>query len=387
LNSEPVASRPAVASRARTRMIVAAGLLACAAVSGAAYQQFRTTSSAGRIVGDAPEAEATRAVLRLPARYRADTSLYGSYLRGLALRFGNRFRESRDTLTALVDRAPLYVPGVYGLGHAHALLAMDGLSDRDLMWPRVDVLARRALALDSSAASAWLLLASRDMHSLGDLSRAGERLLRARALDAHDPDVPAMRAVWFRYLGQMDSAVVESQRAYELEPLSAYFARAFGKQLYFARDYAEAMALYTRWLRDDPAWSRVYPDVAYLYLAMGRPRDAAAWFARVRAAEGDSAAASALAAPSSDSAARRLIMTDARRTLARLEASVRNGQRPAPQRFAVAYATLQDTARTLQWLDTLVTQHAYVSQVRVDPLFDFIRADPRYVAWASRNRF
>lgn len=370
--------------RPRLRGVVVAGLLVCAALSAVAYQRSRTTATASEQPGDSPEAEATRAVLRLPAHYRADTGLYGSYLRGLALRFGFRFRESRDTLTALVDRAPLYVPGIYGLGHTLALTALSDLSDRDLTWPRVELLARRALALDSTAASAWLLLAARDMHALRDFERAGERLLRARALDAHDPDMPAMRSVWFRYLGQMDSAVVEAKLAHEIDPLSVYFARALGKQLYFARRYQEAAALYGRLLRDDPAWVRVYPDVAHLYLAMGQPREAAKWFARVREAEGDSAAAAALSEASSGTDARRRIADDARRTLARLDSLTRAGQRPSPSRYAMAYAMLHDTTRALQWLDSLVAQHIYVSQVRVDPTFDFLRSDPRYAAWDAR---
>ena len=61
-------------------------------------------------------------MLRLPARYRADTAAYSSYLRGLTLRFQFRFGASRDTFATLVDRKPLYVPGLYGLAHAYIFM-------------------------------------------------------------------------------------------------------------------------------------------------------------------------------------------------------------------------------------------------------------------------
>jgi len=331
--------------------------------------------------------EAERAVLRLPARYRADTSAYSSYLRGLTLRFQFRFPPSRDTFAALVDRAPLYVPGLYGLAEAWIFLTLNDLTDAGESWPKVDALARRALALDSSAAGAWLALASEDMFVRHDLARASERIARARLLDSLEPDAAGMQSVWYRFHGEMDSAITMARVAHRLDPVSVFFGRLVGKQLFFARRYEESRQVFAQMLRDDPGWKRGYSDFGELYRAMGRPRDAVEWFRRAAVAAGDSARAAALPAVSSDSAAVRLLAADARRTIARFDRTRRAGDRVPAADYAVAHAALQDTAGTLRWLDSMLTQNdSYQHQVRLDPVFDFVRSDPRYAAWEAATR-
>lgn len=331
------------------------------------------------------DTEAERALLRLPARYRADSSAYRSYLRGLSLRFEFDFRASRDTFAALVHREPAYVPGLYGLAHAYALLGSNGLSAPEEAWPKAEQAARTALALDRGAASAWFVLAGEDMHWNLDFERAREKIARGRMLDSLDPDGPALLSVWFRFQGQMDSAVAESRHATALDPLSRYLERLNAKQLYFARRYEESRAAYSRMLTDDPNWQRGYEDFALVHLAMRHPRDAVEWYRRARAAAGDSAGAAALRPVSTDSEAVRMIQADARRQIGLLDGARGKGTRVLPLRYASEYAILADTVETLRWLDSATTWRGTERLlVRVDPLFDFVRRDPRYAAWEER---
>jgi DNA-binding SARP family transcriptional activator len=363
--------------------IASLGMLAAVTLVGRSYFSHPPVHAGP---DSARQAEAERAVLRLPRRYRTDTSAYSSYLRGLTLRFEFQFLASRDTLAALVEREPLYVPGLFGLAHAYAFATLNNLISPDESWPKVDALARRALALDSVAASAWLALAAESMHMQGDLPQARDRIAHANMLDSLDPDVAAMQSVWFRSVGMMDSAVTAAQRAHRLDPMSPAFARLVGKQLYFARRYEESLKMFTRLLTDDPDWTRCYPDMVDLYRAMGRPRDAVEWLRRARLAAGDSADAAALAPVGTDPAARRLLNADAHRALARLAQSARGGDQKAPYTYALLYAALNDTPSTLRWLDSMTTHHdTYQRQVSVDPLFDFLRGDERYRKWEGRR--
>jgi len=383
---------PAAPARTKPTWRVALGATAVGLVavillgSGSQILGRAAPGSAPRgVVAPGPAAEAERAVLRLPARYRADTGAYTSYLRGLTLRFAFRFAASRDTLAALVDREPLYVPGLYGLAQAYLFTALNDLTDPDETWPKADALARRALALDSTAAGAWLVLASEDMFVHLDLARARERIERARMLDSLEPDAAGMQSVWFRFYGAMDSAVAEARVAHRLDPLSPLFARLVGKQLYFGRRYEESRQVYAQMLKDDPGWQRGYIDFALLYRAMGRPRDAVEWLRRARLAEGDSVGAAALPTVATDAAALRLLAADARRTIARLDRAARAGERVPPSDYAAAFASLGDTAATMAWLDSmLVRRDSYTHQIRVDPAFDFLRQDPRYRQWEAR---
>jgi DNA-binding SARP family transcriptional activator len=378
----PVPSEPTNGGR-RGRVLagaVAAGVLALFALGHRPPRSGRASPLSS--VLSASQDEAERAVLRLPARYRADSAAYRSYLRGLALRFDFRFMASRDTLAALVNREPLYVPGLYGLAHAYIFTALNDQTDPGEVWPKVDVLARRALALDSTAASAWLVLAAEDMHATGDLSRAHERIGRARMLDSLDPDVAGMLSVWFSFEGLMDSAVAAARVAHRLDPLSPLFSRLIGKHLYFARQYGESRAVFEQMLTDDPGWTRGYADLAELYRVTGHPRDAVTWLRRARAAAGDSAAAVALTDVARDGDALRLLAADARLTIRQLAGATREGRRARAAAYASAYALLGDTVATLRWLDSMSVHHdGYLHQVRLDPRFDFLRDDPRYQAW------
>jgi len=375
------------------RGMIALALAAAVALGGAAYLERGPTATAADLAADRaadraadPAAEAQRAVLRLPARYRADTSAYSSYLRGLTLRFQFRFAASRDTLAALVDRDPLYVPGLYGLAHTWIFLALNDLTDPDEAWPRIDALARRALALDSTAASAWLVLASEDMFEHLDLPRAGERLDRARSLDSLDPDVAGMRSVWFRFQGEMDSAVAEAQVAHRLDPLSLYFGRLVAKQLFFARRYEESRQVYMRLLQDNHDWLRADLDLAQLHAAMGQPREAVKWLRLTREAQGDTVGAAALRTVATDAEATRLLLADGRRTITRLDRVASAGERVPASDYASAFAVLGDTAATLAWLDSMLVQRdSYMHQARLDPVFDFVRGEPGYRAWEKRS--
>lgn len=110
--------------RSRRPVVVLSALAALVIGAWAVAAGWRTSAPTAT-----DESDAVRAALRLPPRWRADTSAYASYLRGLTLRFQYRFAESRDTMEALVNREPLYVPGLYGLAHAWIFFALNDLAD------------------------------------------------------------------------------------------------------------------------------------------------------------------------------------------------------------------------------------------------------------------
>jgi DNA-binding SARP family transcriptional activator len=377
----PRVRRAALAIAVGTAVMLGAGVyVSQAGITG------RVGGSRARASFDSPAAEAEQAALRLPARYRTDTAAYSSYLRGLTLRFQFQFKASRDTLAALVDREPLYVPGLYGLAHTWIFLAITNQADPDDAWPRIGALARRALALDSTAANAWLVLASEDEYLHQNLPRAGERLLHARRLDPLDPDVAGMRSVWFRFHGEMDSAIVEARVAHRLDPFSLMHERLLAKQLFYARRYEEARQSYLRLLQNSAGRMRGYRELAQVSVAMNRPREAVDWLRQSLAAEGDSAGAAALPAAETDYVAERLLAADARRTIARLDDATRTGGRAKAAAYAQAYAALRDTTATLRWLDSMrVRRDSYLHLVRVDPAFDFLRGTAEYRTWEART--
>lgn len=62
------------------------------------------------------------------------------------------------------------------------------------------------------------------------------------------------------------------------------------------------------------------------------------------------------------------------------------GTRVSSSRYATAYAPLGDTLATLRRLDSVsMRRDSYLHHVRLEPVFDLLRQDPRYQAWEQRT--
>ena len=362
---------------------VASGLLIVGIVSVFALRPARMIASRAR--ADSAQGAERDSALRLPARYRRDTSAYASYLRGLALRLTGPQIESRDTFEALVNRHPLYAPGLSGLAQAYVLATVYGEIPAGEGWPKAEAAAHRALALDSASASAYLALGSMEMFWHWNLPRAGQLIDRGLALEPSDPEAHAVRGTWFRWRGEMDSAVAEARKSVELDPLGRRWPDRLARQLILARRYAEAEAVYRRMMRDDPrAWPS-YMGLSDLYKTMGRMRDAIAMWRAADSVSGDSSDAAHLPIAPSEAEAGRWFADQARTWLDTVKRDAPAGEGVGPSAFAYAYASLRDTTETLHWFDSmLVHRDPAVQAIPLDPEFDFLRDDPRYRAWEAK---
>ncbi len=333
-----------------------------------------------------PEGRSPRAGgLQLPPRYRADTAAYGSYLRGMSLRFQGKHSESLDTFAALVGRAPSYPPGLAGLAHAYGFAILAGLTPPSEGWPKAEEAARRAIALDSTSASAYLILGGIEMAWRWNLPLARRLIDQGLALDPTDPEAHVVRAAWFRWRGELDSALAEARTAHELDPLNAAFSERVARHLYFLRSYPEAEAMYRRNLRDYPARGP-YGDLAAVYRAEGRSRDALDAMRNARERRGDSAGAARIPVASSDTQAARMLVELSRARLGELaEAAGRGEEEVTAGDWMNAYAAVGDVSETIGWIDSMqVRRDPTIWSVPIDPDLDFIRSDPRYRTWEAQ---
>jgi tetratricopeptide (TPR) repeat protein len=337
--------------------------------------------SASHVAGQRAERDSA---FRLPARYREDTSAYASYLRGLALRFLAPPSVSRDTFAALVARKPLYAPGLSGLAHAYALSTIFGEIPQEEGWSRVEATARRAIALDSTSASAYIALGSMETFWHWNIPLAGRLIDKGIALEPSDPEAHAVRGTWFRWQAMMDSDVAEARKSHALDPVNPMWTIRLARQLYLARKYHEAETMYHQLIREYPTYEQPYGQLSDLYRAMGRPRDALEAYRAGQHASGDSAGAAAIPAVSSDGEAAKVFAGWARDELRDELERRRKGQPSSPGALAEVYAKLQDADETLRWLDSMVAaRDAGLQAIQVDPTYDFLRTDPRYTTWLA----
>jgi len=322
--------------------------------------------------------------LQLPARYRADTSAYGSYLRGLSLRFQGKHAAALDTFAALVGRAPQYPPGLAGLAHSYGFAILSGITPPNEGWPKAEEAARRAIALDSTLSSAYLGLGGVEMSWRWDLPLAGKLIDKGLTLDPGDAEAHIVRALWFRWRGELDSALAEARIAHALDPLNAAFSERVARHLYFLRRYAEAEAMYRRNLRDYPG-NGAYGGLAAVYRAEGRTREALEVLRTGPELAGDSAAAARIPVATSDTQAARMLADMSRQELRELAEAARRGELVSASDWAFAYAGVGNVGETIRWIDSMrVDRDPLLWIIPIDPSLDFIRNDPRYRAWEAK---
>ena len=391
--SEPPVSRTEIresssaASPSRRRPLRALVVIVVAGVVGAAAMlvlALRPETPTGNGAATASRVEQPSA-LRLPLRFRSDTVAYRSYLRGLALLFRGDHVEARDSFASLTEREPVYAPAFAGLAHAYALMVVDGSVRPANVMPKAEAAARQSLALDSAFASSYLALAGVEIFWRWNLPRARQLIDRAIALDPTDPETHALRSVWFRWRGEMDSAVAEARISQQLDPLSSIWSIRLGRQFLLARRYPEAEATFRQTLEEYPPDAAAYYGLSAVYRATGRPREAQAMLRAAKEVEGDSLALAAVPLASSDSEAARMLADGASRDFRDMVAVTERGDFILPGRLAAAYAVMHDREATLRWLDSMrIVRDPMIPNVALSPLYDWLRDDPGYRAWDAK---
>lgn len=384
--SAPVRLRVQVAAqRAHTRMrrVTVSGLaasLVLAAVwvvtwSATSHRQPNSRHDGVRVPHSRGES--------LPARYRADTALWQRYLRASAENDRNEFAAARRHFLELTHDAPLYAPAWGGLSVAMYRSGFSDMPPREAM-PRALAAAQQALGMDSSLADALETNAAVSMFGRWDLPEARRRIDAALVLHPDDAELNNLLATWYRWRGDHDSALQLKLRAQALDPLSPRWGIQVAWTYYLAHRCGEAIREYRRLPREQLAEARALSGLYRSLRCAGEPDDAAATLGDVLRQSGDTDLARLFDSPLS--AARRDAAMDTvfRVRLSRALAKKRRVWVP-PEVAAAQYAERKQADSTLVWLDSMyIERSTLLYTVPFDPLYDFVRNDPRFVAFLQK---
>ncbi len=242
-------------------------------------------------------------------------------------------------------------------------------------WARQKAAAEKALALDPNLAEAHfsLGLALTDMLEW----QSGERAMR-RAIELN-PNLPLVRdqLAWLLTCnGRFDEAIAESRKAVEMDPLSTLINGGLAGWLYYARRYDETLAQARKTLELDPNQPYALGNVGWCHVWKGQLTEALAAFLKQYAADsnpwlagnmgyayainGDRAKATQMLGELDELAKRRFVTPGARVPI---------------------YIGLGEKEKALDWLEKcLADQDAACWWLKVDPIYDGMRAEPRFQA-------
>ena len=326
----------------------------------------------------------------LPSSAQAPSSpqiyeAYELYLKGQYFwnkRTPEGLQKAIDYFQQAIAKDPTYARAYAGLADSYSLMGgYSGTSQKEFI-PKARAAALRAIELDEKlpeAHTAWaLILQNYDW----DWQAAGREYQRAIALNPNYATAHHWYAEHLAFLGRFDEALSESERARQLDPLSLIIAADKGVILYYSRQYDHAIAQFRAVREMDPTFPRT-SVLRQVYAQKGMFAEILTEDDQWRQTYGDTFWLRLEMAYVYGRTGQQML---ARQTLAKVEE--RNRLHPIdPVIFVGPYIGLNDKDQAFAWLEKAYAQHSNaLATLKVDPLYDPLRTDPRFQDLLQRVR-
>jgi TolB-like protein len=303
---------------------------------------------------------------------------YELYLKGRFFaekRTGADLRKSIEYYDQAIAKDPNYPLAYVGLADSHLLLTAYGtLPPKEAASPARAAL-KKALELDDLLAQAHAssgLLATVEL----DLKRGISELERAIQLNPNYATAHHWIALPLTAVGQSDRGILEGKRAIELDPLSLIINADLCWVYFNGRRYDDAEAQARKTLEMDPHFYVAHYYLGEAFQFKGKLADAIAEFQKAYDLNNDPFSLAMLG----QTYARQGKTDEAQKVLARLREQAKS-QYISPYAFAVVLTALGDKAHAIDELEHGYDDTGfYISLIKVDPLFDDLRGDPRFEA-------
>lgn len=310
---------------------------------------------------------------------------YDLYLKGRY--FWNKrteagFRQAADYFQQAIDKDPNYAPAYAGLADTFSLMSTWNMGPQNELMPKARAAALRALELDESLAEAHASLALIEENYDYDWPGSEKEFRRAIELNPQYATAHQWYAEFLSWQGRFDEAFAESSRAQQLDPLSMIIATDHATILYYSRQYESAIEEYRSVLELDPTDGHARGMMIPPYLQLGRYGEAIDAVNHFSAREDDPWRWAWEAAIYSRSGRAQ----KAGQSLAKLEQVA--GSRPDRNALLLmAYSATGPKERVLELLEKAYAEHSNsVVEIKVDPIYDPIRNDPRFKDLLRRLR-
>jgi DNA-binding winged helix-turn-helix (wHTH) protein/TolB-like protein len=320
----------------------------------------------------------------LAKRYTSSSEAWLLYVRGRHLMHTRSIPDVEKAITYFEEAIDLdrnFALAHVMLGSSFASLGMIGCSPPKEVWPKARAAYDHALKLDDQLAEAHSHLASYKAFYEWDYNGAEQEYRRALDLNPNSADVRHAYAFYLSFMGRLEQAIVEIRKAEELDPTDIFFSKNVAQLLYFARRYDEAIEQSRRVTELYPNSGMVYDWMVNAYEMKGDEQGA--FDARLKRAEASGVGPDEIVRMKSAFAAGGL-KACWRKELDHLMEREKSGYFPQDL-VARLHARLGEKEQALARLQKAVDERSfYVVALKVQPLWDSYRADPRFVKLAQR---
>jgi serine/threonine-protein kinase len=326
-------------------------------------------------------------------RYTASAEAYQLYLK--ARYFWSKMteegaRKSIPYYNQALEQDPNYALAYSGLADAYNVLGISFARPRDV-FPKAGQAALKALELDETLAEAHISMGAYKLFYEWDWAGAEREANRAKQLNpsyaraielnTNYGEGPHFYCWYLDVIGNTDESIREISRALEIAPLSAMLHAELTWSYYSARQFDHAIEQGKSALEIDPGIDLTYLALANAYEQKGMYKEAIAELDKARnlpvyAVSIISELGYAYAMSGRQAEAKRVIQELKRR--ASLEYV-------DPTLVAYVYIGLGDKEQAFKWLDKAYEDRSPgLTWLRVEPKFDPLRADSRFIALLRR---
>ena len=293
-------------------------------------------------------------------------------------------KKAEEYFNQAVAVDPNFALAYVGLSETYGASSTNGWISPREGYPKGIATAKRALELDDSLAEGHTAFGANTMFYELDWVTAEREYKRAIELNPNYEITYELYSYLLLSMGRLDEGIKMTQRGLEVAPLSTLLADDMAYAYYLARRYDEAIRTCQKSLELDPNHFGGPLNLGVVYEAKGMHDDAIKQFEKAIAIGGRTSGVLALLAHAYAASGRQ---AEAQRILAELNEMSKQAY-VSSYDLAILYVGLGNKERALEQLNKSFEDRAgFILYLNVEPLFDPLRADPRFAELVRKMKF
>lgn len=315
--------------------------------------------------------------------HTSSVEAYHFYLKGKYFSKGCTAEEVRKGIKCFeqaIEIDPRYALAYAGLADARHLLVAWHAQPPAVIYPMARQSALKALEIDDSLSEAHASLAFIEFHTR-NWQVAEQGFKRSIALNPNNDLAFRRYSMYLSAMGRLREAIEVCEKGLILDPLSSHMRTQLARHYYYARDYDRALEECGEALDLNKDWPDAHAVTGLIYLKKGMYKEALEAFRRTANLLPDDPEPRMLLGCAYAALGRR---KDAQDILSYLRKLSLRSYVP-PHLVAWVYVHLRDADNAFQWLEKAYEHQSYaLAYLKIAPLFDPIRSDPRFAVLLRR---
>ena len=349
---------------------------------------FEVESDIAGKIAEASQATLTGAERRaITARPTMSTEAHEFYLKG-RYHWRNFYAPGYERVREYYEQAVAldasYAPAYNGLSLYYSWAAANAIFPPDV-WPLAEEYVRKSLSLDDTLPEAYNALAAVEIYYKRNWAAAERAFQRGMELDPNFADLHTHYGLCLSYLGRFDEAIAQKERGMQLDPFFPGTNLHYGTVLFFSRQYDRAAAQLAKTLDlypDNAAAHEYFGDVC---AKRGMAHEAITHWCSALNLNGRSEDARVLEQTFKAAGFDAAVRTLGERQLEELDAKRARGEYVAAAHYVFVHIKRGKLEDALALLPKMAEEPDWFAlQMRVNPILDPLRSDPRFEALLSQ---